>query len=292
MGLDVERLKMDELRRSMLIEVEKATSILRQASRTPPKVGLILGSGLGGLAASIERSEAIPYEQIPHFPTTHATGHAGLWISGQLGGIPVVAMSGRAHLYEGHDVDRATFPVRCMHALGTEILIASNAAGGLNPRFRQGQLVAIDSHINLFFRPLAAPSLLGEPHPVPPQRHIPFYDPSILQQWDAIATSHRWSLHRGTYLGTLGPTYETRSEYRAFRTMGADMVGMSTLPEVEAARRLGMRVGAISVITNIATPDRLAKTAHQEVVDVAKLAEARLLPLIRSWLSELAGPPD
>lgn len=283
---------MVELRRSISIEVDKATSVLRQASRLPPKVGLILGSGLGGLAASIERPEAIPYDEIPHFPTTHAAGHAGQWISGQLGGIPIVAMSGRAHLYEGHDVDRATFPVRCMQDLGAEILIASNAAGGLNPRFQQGQLVAIDSHINLFFRPLATPPSEEESDQLPPFRNIPFYDPSILQQWEAIATSHRWSLHRGTYLGTLGPTYETRSEYRAFRTMGADMVGMSTLPEVEAARRLGMRVGAISVITNVANPDRLAKTGHDEVVDVARLAEARLLPLIRSWLSELAGPPD
>lgn len=283
---------MDPLLRSMSIEIEQATSVLRKVAPLPPKVGLILGSGLGGLAASIERPEVIPYDQIPHFPATHAAGHAGQWISGQMGGIPVVAMSGRAHLYEGHDVDRATFPVRCMHALGAEILIASNAAGGLNPRFRQGQLVAIDSHINLFFRPTTALPTPEEPYPLPPRRHIPFYDPSILQQWEAIATSHRWSLHRGSYLGTLGPTYETRSEYRAFRTMGADMVGMSTLPEVEVARRLGMRVGAISVITNVANPDRLAKTGHDEVVDVARLAEARLLPLIRCWLSELAGPPD
>jgi purine-nucleoside phosphorylase len=283
---------MDQLLRSMSIEIDQATSVLRKFAPLPPKVGLILGSGLGGLAASIERQEAISYDRIPHFPATHAAGHAGQWISGQLGGIPVVAMSGRAHLYEGHDVDRATFPVRCMQALGAEILLASNAAGGLNPRFQQGQLVAIDSHINLFFRPLAAPWKQEASVLLPPQRHIPFYDPSILQQWEAIATSHRWSLHRGTYLGTLGPTYETRSEYRAFRTMGADMVGMSTLPEVEAARRLGMRVGAISVITNVATPDRLTKTGHDEVVDVARLAEARLLPLIRDWLSELAGPPD
>lgn len=283
---------MDQLLRSMSIELEQATSVLRKVAPLTPKVGLILGSGLGGLAASIERPEAIPYNQIPHFPATHAAGHAGQWISGQLGGIPVVAMSGRAHLYEGHDVNRATFPVRCMHALGAEILVASNAAGGLNPRFRQGQLVAIDSHINLFFRPLAAPTTQDARDLLPPHRQIPFYDPSILQQWDAIATLHRWSLQHGTYLGTLGPTYETRSEYRAFRTMGADMVGMSTLPEVEVARRLGMRVGAISVITNVANPDRLSKTGHEEVVDVARLAEARLLPLIRDWLSELAGPPD
>jgi purine-nucleoside phosphorylase len=273
------------------LEIRDAVDAIVERRQISPQFGIVLGSGLGSLADSMIHPTDIPYAEIPGFPQSHAAGHAGSLRLGFLGGLPVVAMCGRAHLYEGHDVDRATFPIRVLHALGAHSLIVSNASGGLNPRFASGELILIDQHINGMGRS-AVPynERLASSGQV---THVgPFYDEAYMEHCQSIALRQQFQLQRGTYLATLGPTYETRAEYRYFRSIGADMAGMSTVPEVELGRALGMRVLAFSVVTNVANPDSLAKTDHAEVLDWAATAQKRLVPLVIQFLDELSGPPD
>ncbi len=256
-----------------------------------PKIGIILGSGLGGLAAEAEDSIAIPYHDIPHMPHLSAAGHAGELIVGDFAGQPTVMMRGRAHLYEGHDPFTATYGVRLMHAMGAETLVVSNASGGINPRFRVGELVLMDSHINLMNRsglkasegnlPLITQGVV--------RRAPSVYNPVLMQS--ALDAAHQlgFGLQRGTYLATLGPNYESRAEYRAFRRMGADMVGMSTVPETILAASLGMRVLAFSVITNIAAPDCLAETSHAEVLVAAEMAQKLLIAILKNVIPSNLG---
>jgi purine-nucleoside phosphorylase len=253
-------------------------------SRLPdlkPSVGLILGSGLGALADEIRDPIVIPYQEIPGFPPSHVPGHAGNIIFGKLGNQDVVALAGRAHLYEGWTVEQATLPTRCLHGLGATTLIVSNASGGVNPRFRSGQVVAIDQHIDWLFRgtPTESNGSLGLMGNLNRNRHP--YDRELIASSEAIAIRLGFTLARGTYLATLGPNYETRSEYRMFAKFGADMVGMSTVPEVIVANQLGMRVLAFSIVTNVATPDAPNKTDHAEVLDWSRQAQSQLIPLIR-----------
>lgn len=252
-------------------------------------VGLILGSGLGWVADKIEHATAIDYSSIPHFPLLTASGHAGKLVLGYLSGMPVAAMKGRAHLYEGHNVEVATYPVHCLHRLGCEILIVSNASGGLNPRFQSGDVVAIDSHIDLMMRSRRFSHLNSQ---VFQSTQQPMYDPGLIQIASKAAIRCGFSLARGTYLATLGPNYETRAEYRFFRRVGADMVGMSTVPEVLVAVETGMRVLGFSIVTNVANPDAMTKTNHEEVLSWGSKAQRKLEPLLGSLLSDLSGPPD
>ncbi len=253
-----------------------------------PKVGIVLGSGLGPLGDHVQDAIGIPYQEIPGFPVSRVAGHAGKLILGTLQSVPVVAMQGRAHLYEGWSFSQASLPIETMIAMGIELLIVSNASGGINLRFRSGEIVLIDSHINLLFR---------SPGPERPPDHSKFASSNPLRSSDVY--SRDWiekvqrcalrlgfSLPRGTYLATLGPNYETRAEYRAFAKMGADMVGMSTVPEVLVAARRGLPVLGFSIITNIANPDRPTQTDHSEVLDWSTSAQQRLLPLLGSLLSE------
>jgi purine-nucleoside phosphorylase len=260
--------------------------ISAKSNAAKPRVGLILGSGLGLLADRIEQAFTIPYVDIPGFPESRVAGHAGNLVLGSLGGVQVIAMQGRAHLYEGWTASKATFPLRCMHALGIESLIVSNASGGINSRFHSGQVVLIDSHIDWMNRngiqseeanegaaPLGLPHRVGNP-----------YDDGLLQSAERTAIQQGFSLSRGTYLATLGPNYETRAEYRMFAKLGADMVGMSTVPEVIVANQLGLRVLAFSIVTNVATPDVQKVTDHSEVLDWSRQAQTQLVPLIVSML--------
>ncbi len=288
------------------VHLDQSCQIIQSRCTIRPTAGIILGSGLGGLADEIEHPTAIDYADLPILPKVSAHGHAGRLILGYLGGLPIVALQGRSHLYEGHDPDVTVASVRLMAKLGATICIASNAAGGVNPRFAQGDLVAIDSHINLFMRQptfqmdawspsrAAADASTSEVLASGSITRVPStpYDLALIKACQRIAQRIGFELPRGCYLGTLGPTYETRAEYRAFRSMGADMVGMSTVLEILTAAQLGLQTLAFSVITNVATPDVPTKTTHDEVLDVAKVAQRRMLPMIKQFFSELAGPPD
>jgi purine-nucleoside phosphorylase len=261
---------------------ESVLAIRRQTSLVP-RLGVILGSGLSSLSKSIEGPLAIPYASIPHMPNLTAAGHVGELIFGSFSGVPTVMMRGRAHLYEGHLPSKASYGVRLMHALGCRTLVASNAAGGLNPRFSVGQLVAIDGHINLMNRSGLGVSdddqqslALGNV-----RRRQCVYDRELLEMAELSAHRLGFGLSRGIYLATLGPTYETRAEYRAFRQMGADMVGMSTVPETVLAATLGMKTLAFSVITNVAAPDALSETSHDEVLIAAELAQGKLTSILQ-----------
>ncbi len=269
--------------------------IVQDRTSIRPDAAIILGSGLGGLAAQVQHPTAISFTDLPVLPAPSASGHAGKLILGYLGGLPVAVFQGRSHLYEGHSAATATAAVRLSAALGANLCIASNAAGGLNPRFRTGDLVAIDSHINFFFNQhnltKSDRTFVSEAGNID-RSSLPLYDRALIGDCEKIALRLGFPLHRGTYLGTLGPTYETRAEYRAFRTMGADMVGMSTILEMLTAAQLGMRTLAFSVITNVANPDVPTKTTHDEVLDVANVAQQRLLPLVANLLNNLSGPPD
>ena len=272
--------------------LEQACQIVSKRSQgLRPAVGLILGSGLGLLADRIQNATVIPYSEIPGFPASRVPGHAGNFVVGQLSGMPVVAMQGRAHLYEGWSTSKATFPLRCMHALGIRTVIVSNASGGINPRFHSGQVVAIDNHIDWMNRSgiqstewnLGA-ATFGVPH-----RAANPYDASLLALAEQLAIQQGFTLARGTYLATLGPNYETRAEYRMFAKLGADMVGMSTVPEVIVANQLGLKILAFSIVTNVAKPDVQSVTDHAEVLDWARKAQSQLVPLIESLLSNLVA---
>ncbi len=267
-----------------------------------PKVGIILGSGLGELANHVEHAESIDYANLPCFPRTHASGHAGKLITGYLAGMPVVLMKGRSHRYEGFTDCQLALPVHCLHGIGARTLIVTNAAGGLNTRYRAGDLMLIDQHIDFLWTTPYARSV-GHRGYMPksdwerivcdsPLRANQPYDYDLMSRARAVARREDIELHQGTYLSTLGPTYETRSEYRMFRSFGADAVGMSTVPEVVAARQLEMRVLAFSVITNVASTDLPSTTSHEEVMDVGNMAGPKLMKIVCGVLGELAGQPD
>lgn len=280
--------------------VEQAVDYVLEQRLLQPQVAIILGSGLGGLADDVQHGSCIPYSSIPHFQPTHAVGHAGRFILGYLAGMPVVVMQGRYHRYEGHSSAVVSFPVRVMQSLGARTLIVTNAAGGLNPRYRAGELMLVDQHIDCLWPrnslstaecpqncEVSAASATGK------LRHLShIYDPDLLERARRIALRNELNMQRGTYVATLGPTYETRSEYRMFRWMGGDAVGMSTVPEVLAARELAMRVLAISVITNVACTDQAQSTTHDDVVQCGRQVEPQLRHLVRELLEEMAGPAD
>ncbi len=269
-------------------------------SGQPYHVGLVLGSGLGSLANEIENAITIPYAEVPGFPLSHVSGHAGNLVLGRIGRSQVIALAGRAHLYEGWAPEQATYPVRVLAALGVKNLVVSNASGGVNPRFRSGQVVLIDQHIDAMRRsPFSTKELstskesdAGSVAMLRAGHHARVggaYDERLMKQAERVSITLGFALQRGTYLATLGPTYETRAEYRMFARIGADMVGMSTVPEVIVARSLGIRVLAFSIVTNVATPDAPTKTDHSEVLDWSKQAQSQLVPLIKSMLADSDG---
>lgn len=270
----------------MTADALSADWIRQRSPNFSPRVGIILGSGLGALADSIRPSAIYRYQEIPEFPRSHVAGHAGNLVLGDLGSVPVVAMQGRAHLYEGWSIDQSTLPVRTMARLGIELLIVSNASGGISSRFRSGQSVLIDHHVNLMFRSgisLSNARVGLATHGVP-DRTASIYDPVWLERAEKEAIELGFSLPRGTYLGTLGPNYETRAEYRAFAKMGADMVGMSTVPETIVASQLGIPSLAFSIVTNVAKPDAPSKTEHSDVLEWSRNAQKQLIPLIERLL--------
>jgi purine-nucleoside phosphorylase len=259
--------------------------VRRRIGASTPVAGIILGSGLGGHVARIADAVVVPFVDVPGFPPATVVGHAGTLIGGTLAGQPVVALAGRFHMYEGHDAALAGFPVRVFHALGVHTLFVSNAAGGIRSAFRAGDLMLIRDHLNLMFRN----PLLGAREPG--DERFPdmsaAYDDLLAQQLRDHAAALDIALQEGVYAGLLGPTYETPSEVRMLAVLGADAVGMSTVPEVIVARALGMRVAGISCITNLAAGISPHPLSHTEVLETTTLVAARFEALVERWVGGL-----
>ena len=264
------------------IDLERNTSVaakfLQETAPDPVSFGVILGTGSGIVAEKISIDHEIDYGDIPHFPKSTALGHKGSLIFGNLENQKVVAMNGRFHLYEGHTIDSASMAVRVMHRLGVRFLFVTNAAGGLNPKFSSGDVMIIDSHIDLMFRAAKISSVDVEFSR--PLLRTDTYDKNLAQHSRSIARSNNFQIQTGVYAGLLGPNYETRAEYRMLRRIGADVAGMSTIPEVNVAAMLGLRVLGLSIVTNVAKPDVLDVTSGQEVVEAAELAAPHIHKII------------
>jgi purine-nucleoside phosphorylase len=259
-------------------QIEEATAVIRSKWFGKPKVGIILGSGLGAVGNDIALETAIDYHDVPHFLRSTAVGHHGRLLCGRLCDVPVVAMQGRFHCYEGYSAERATFPVRVMAALGIDLLIVSNAAGGLNPNYSAGDLMVIDDHINFLNRNPLVSINDDELGPRFPDMSAP-YDHRVGDVALAIARHEDFVCHRGIYIAMLGPTYETRAEIRMLRQFG-DAVGMSTVPEVLVAVHAGIRVLGLSTITNVCSPDIPHTASHEEVVATANAAKNKLRAIV------------
>lgn len=250
---------------------QAAEYIKSRIGAVEPFAGVVLGSGLGKLADKIENPVVVPYSEIPHFPVSTAQGHKGNFIAGRLGGKFVVAMQGRFHYYEGYTMEYVTLPIRVMKVLGIKYLFVSNAAGGVNYNYKVGDLMMIRDHINLLPNPLIGPNM-EEFGPRFPDMTRP-YEPALMELAEKIAAQAGIPLHRGVYLASTGPTYETPAEYKFFRTIGADAVGMSTIPEVIVARHSSIPVFGMSVITNEAHDD-FAPDFVNDGDDVVRAADA------------------
>jgi len=266
--------------------IQDAAGVVRRAAKPTPDVGIILGTGLGGLADQIAVEASIPYEQIPGFPLSTVESHAGRLLLGRLGDRPVVAMQGRFHRYEGYGLAEVTFPVRVMHALGAGILVVSNACGGMHPLWSPGDLVLLSDHINLLGdNPLigANDERLGSRFP---DMSDP-YDGELRKLVREVARELGILLREGVYVAVPGPNLETRAEYRMLRTMGADVVGMSTVPEVIVAAHAGMRTVGISIITDQCLPDALESANIDRIIETARRAEPSLTRLIGGLVGRL-----
>jgi len=269
-------------------QIAQAVEVVYTQWGERPLAGIVLGTGLGGLAGEIQQEAVLDYASIPHFPQATSLTHAGRLICGVLEGVPVVAMEGRCHAYEGYSLRQITFPVRVMRALGAEMLIVSNAGGGLNPHYELGDIVVIDDHINLMHdNPLIGPNddVLG---PRFPDMSRP-YDPWLMRRALEIARQENFVAHRGVYAAVTGPNLETRAEYRFLRLIGADVVGMSTVPEVLVAVHGGMRVLGLSIITDLCFPDALKPINLEEILATSAEAEPKLRKIVRGVLAQEVG---
>ncbi len=267
-------------------QTEEAVAYIRPLSGFVPRAGLILGTGLGDLAAKIDVEQAIPFGEIPHFVVSTTQTHQGNLILGTLGGCPVVAMQGRVHFYEGYTMKQITLPVRVMRALGADSLIMSNAVGGMNSQLRPGDITVMTDHINLMGdNPLIGPNddRLG---PRFPDMSEP-YDRDYLNLIEEVALDLRLAVKRAVYVAVAGPNLETAAEYRFLRTIGADTVGMSCVPECLAAKHGGMRVVGLSVITDSCFPDSLQPADVEEIIRVAKRTQPSLEALVTGFLQRL-----
>ena len=265
-------------------KIEDAVAEIRKQWDKTPHAGVILGTGLGSLVKEIEIEVAIDYGDIPHFPQSTAVSHAGRLICGTLAGLPIVAMEGRMHMYEGYPLKMITLPVRVMKALGAELLVVSNACGGMNPNYRCGDIMVIEDHINLMGdNPLIGinDDRLG---PRFPDMCEP-YQQALVDRALSIARAEDIVAHKGVFVAVAGPNLETRAEYRFLRTIGADVVGMSTVPEVVVAVHCGLRIVGFSIITDMCLPDALKPANVEEIIAVANEAEPRLTTLVKGVLA-------
>jgi purine-nucleoside phosphorylase len=268
-------------------QIDEAVDAIRARWPAEPQVGIILGTGIGSLASEIQTEASIDYESIPHFLKPTATGHQGRLVCGKLAGASVMAMEGRFHPYEGYPLDQITLPVRVMNALGAELLIVTNACGGMNPHYALGDIMVIDDHINL----LGGNPLVGinddRLGPRFPDMACP-YDPALVDKSLEIARRENFVAHKGVFVAVLGPNLETRAEYRFLRLIGADAVGMSTVPEVIVAVHCGLRVLGLSIVTDVCLPDALAPVDVAKIIAVASEAEPKLRKIILGVLADVA----
>lgn len=272
---------------TMIEQIKETAAFLKEKTGLQPEVGIVLGSGLGGLVDEIDISHTMPYREIPNFLASTVEGHAGKFILGKLGGKQVVAMQGRFHYYEGYPMLKVTLPVRVMKLLGAHTLFVSNAAGGLNPAFEVGDLMIIRDHINHFpEHPLRGPNIdeLGTRFPEMSET----YCRELIGKAKRIATENNIKFQTGVYIGSPGPTLETPAEYKMFRIFGADATGMSTVPEVIVARHAGMRCFGISVITNLTEPSEMEQpTTHDSVQHVAGQATKKMTLIFKQLIAEM-----
>lgn len=270
----------------MLTQFKESAEYIKSRTNVQPTIGIILGTGLGGLVKEIEIIDEINYSDIPHFPLSTVQSHSGKLIFGNLGGKKVVAMQGRFHFYEGYDMKQVTFPVRVMKFLGIERLFVSNASGGVNPDFEVGEIMIQNDHINLF----PAHPLIGknfdELGPRFPDMSQP-YDHKMIEMAKAIAAENSIRVAVGTYAGLTGPTLETPAEYSYVRAIGADAVGMSTVPEVIVARHMGIPCFAISIITDLGVPGKIKEVSLQDVIDVANRQEPKMTLIMRELITRI-----
>jgi len=277
-----ENLDMEDLLR----KTKEAAAYLKSRTRVKASLGIVFGTGLGRLAEEIDSDATLSYEEIPHFVRSTVETHAGKLIFGKLGGKDVMAMQGRFHFYEGYTMQQITFPIRVMRTLGCKAIILSNAAGGLNPLFEKGDMMIIVDHVNLLGgNPLKGANIdeLGPRFP----DMCDAYDPELVKLAEAVAMEEGIPIKKGVYVAVTGPNLETRAEYRFLRIIGADAVGMSTVPEVIVARHMGMRVFGISIITDMGLPDLLTPVNIREILEIADRVEPSLICLIRGMVERV-----
>ncbi len=270
----------------MLEKIKATASFITEKIKATPEIGIILGTGLGGLVSEIEIIESIPYNEIPNFPVSTVEGHAGRLIFGKLGNKEVLAMQGRFHFYEGYSMKEVTFPVRVMKYVGVTHLFVSNASGGLNPEWNVGEIVLISDHINFFpEHPLRGKNdnILGPRFP----DMSCCYDKSLKNKAKLIALQHNINVKEGVYVGVSGPTFETPAEYKMFRILGADIVGMSTVPEVIVARHMELKVFGISIVTDSGVPGEIVEISHEEVQEVAMKAEPKMTLILKKLIESI-----
>ena len=269
----------------MLQTIKESATFLKERTNYKPQVGIILGTGLGGLVAEIEIEHSISYKDIPHFPVSTVEGHSGRLIFGNLGGKQVVAMQGRFHFYEGYSMEKVTFPVRVMKFLGIKHLIVSNASGGVNPDYEVGDLMILSDHINLIPNPLIGSNIdeLGPRFPDMSES----YSKNLIAKAENIAKANKIPVQKGVYVALTGPTLETPSEYKYMRIIGGDTVGMSTAPEVIVARHMDIPCFAMSVITDLGVPGKIQKVSHSEIQKIAEIAEPKLTLIIKELIASI-----
>lgn len=266
-------------------KIQDACATIRAAFATTPRVGIVLGTGLGGIVEEIDVEAAIDYSEIPHFPTSTATGHRGRLVCGRLDGVPVMVMEGRFHLYEGYPLKQITLPVRVFQSLGAELMVVSNACGGLNPYYRSGDIMVIEDQINL----LGDNPLIGinddRLGPRFPDMCEP-YDQQWIDRTIKIARDAGIGIHKGVFVAVAGPNLETRAEYRFLRMIGADVVGMSTVPETIVAVHCGLKTVGLSVITDMCLPDALQPANVEEIIATANRAAPDLIAIVKGIVAE------
>ncbi|GET30687.1 purine-nucleoside phosphorylase [Prolixibacter sp. SD074] len=270
----------------MLEKIKTTSTFIQEQTGFDAEVGIILGTGLGGLSKEIDIEHSLNYTDIPNFPVSTVEGHAGRLIFGRLGGKKIIAMQGRFHFYEGYSLQEVTFPVRVLQTLGVRKLIVSNASGGLNPEYKVGDIMMLTDHINMFpGNPLIGPNQeeLGPRFPDMSEA----YNLHLRNLARKIALKNDISLEEGVYVGVAGPTFETPAEYKMFRVLGGDAVGMSTVPEVIVARHMDMDVFGISIVTDSGVPGEIVEISHEEVQEVAMKAEPKLSLIIRELIRQM-----
>ena len=271
---------------SLRERIKEAGEFVQSKTKIKPRIGIILGTGLGGLTKEMEIESKLSYQNIPYFAVSTTPGHEGSLILGRLAGKMIIAMQGRFHLYEGYSLEEITFPLRVMKYMGVNIIIESNAAGGMNPNFKAGDLMVITDHINL----IGNNPLIGANDDKLGPRFVDMcepYDKKLIKLYEKVAMRERIRIHRGVYVGVIGPNLETPAEYRFLRLIGADAVGMSTVPEVIVAKHSGLKVLGISCITDECFPDKLEPVNLAKLIKVANLAEPKMTRLIKGILGEI-----